>query len=148
MNRSKQRKRQEEGAGPEAGVPGRAQEAGAGGKRWVGKRVRLGKGGRAAGKWTGFSRVFPDVSMQVVDFPHLGVARLFGKLQISKFKAGCGASRCAVRILVAIFVTERSLMFAYVRLKSLMFAYFEKNVFFSGVVVGIFGHTTGGGYDG
>jgi len=45
-------------------------------------------------------------------------------------------------------VTERSLMFAYVRLKSLMFAYFEKNVFFSGVVVGIFGHTTGGGYDG
>src|SRR5258706_2419172 len=77
MNRSKQRKRQEEGAGPEAGVPGRAQEAGAGGKRWVGKRVRLGKGGRAAGKWTGFSHVFPHVSTQVVDFQRLAMVRHF-----------------------------------------------------------------------
>src|SRR5258708_1895330 len=35
-----------------------------------------------------------------------------------------------IRILAAIFVTERSLMFAYVRLKSLMFAFFEKKYFF------------------
>jgi hypothetical protein len=41
--------------------------------------------------------------------------------------------------------TERSLMFAYVRLKSLMFAFFEKKVFFSGVVVGECGYTTGWG---
>jgi hypothetical protein len=35
-----------------------------------------------------------------------------------------------IRILAAVFVTERSLMFAYVRLKSLMFAFFEKKYFF------------------
>ena len=34
---------------------------------------------------------------------------------------------------MAIFETERSLMFAYVRLKSLMFAFFEKKYFFPGL---------------
>src|SRR5258707_2890892 len=37
----------------------------------------VGKGGWMAGKRTGFSHVFQEVSMQVVDFPHLAMARLF-----------------------------------------------------------------------
>ena len=47
------------------------------GKRWVGRWVNLGKGGQVAGTWTGFSRLFPLVSTQVVDFPHLSTVRLF-----------------------------------------------------------------------
>src|SRR6266403_2226 len=54
-------------AGPEAAAPRKAREAGAGGKRWVGKWVDLGKGGRRAGKRTGFSQLFPHTSTQVVD---------------------------------------------------------------------------------
>ena len=59
-------------------------EAGDAGQRWVGKRVELGKGGQVAGKWTGLAhiatastRLGPDNSTQVVDFPHLSVVRLF-----------------------------------------------------------------------
>ena len=46
----------------------------------------------------------------------------------SKVQTRAGSGGC--RILVAIFVTERSRMFAYTRLKSLMFAFFEKKYFF------------------
>src|SRR6267378_2400313 len=46
------------------------------------------------------------------------------KMGNSKVQTRAGSGRC--RILAAIFVTERSLMFAYVRVKSLMFAFFEK----------------------
>jgi len=49
----------------------------AGRKRWVGRRVDLGKGGRVAGKRTGFSHLCPDDSMQVVDFPLLSRLRVF-----------------------------------------------------------------------
>ena len=48
------------------------------GKRWVGKRVDLGKCGPVVGKWCSFSHfrtalphLFPHKSTQVVDFPHL-----------------------------------------------------------------------------
>jgi hypothetical protein len=43
------------------------------GRRWA----DLGKGGRMVGIRTGFSQLFPDDSMQVVDFPHLAHVRLF-----------------------------------------------------------------------
>ena len=39
--------------------------------------VSLGKGGMEARKWTGLSHLFPHDSMQVVDFPHIGVAGVF-----------------------------------------------------------------------
>src|SRR5258708_6068234 len=59
-------------------------EAGAGGKRWVGKWANLGKGGLMVGKRTGFShletaltRLFPLDSTQVVDFPHMSQLRVF-----------------------------------------------------------------------
>jgi len=55
-----------------------------GGKRWSGMWVNLGKGGCEIEKWrsfshleTGFSRLFPHKSTQVVDFPHLAMVRLF-----------------------------------------------------------------------
>jgi len=55
-----------------------------GGKRWVGKRVNLGKGGCEIGKWrsfshlkTGLTRLFPRFSTQVVDFPHLAHLSIF-----------------------------------------------------------------------
>jgi hypothetical protein len=50
------------------------------------------------------------------------------KIGNSTGRARSGSGR--IRILMAIFVTERSHMFAYVRLKSPMFAYFEKKYFF------------------
>ena len=59
-------------------------EAGSYGQRWVGKWANLGKGGRLAGEWTGFShfetpltRLFPLDSTQVVDFPLLSQLRVF-----------------------------------------------------------------------
>ena len=64
-------------AGPEAAAPRKAREANAGGKRWVGKWVDLGKGGRRAGKWTGFSQLFPYNSTQVVDFPRICSVSIF-----------------------------------------------------------------------
>src|SRR6267154_322488 len=42
-----------------------------------GKRVHLGKGGRRAGKWTGFSQLFPYNSTQVVDFPRICSVSIF-----------------------------------------------------------------------
>jgi hypothetical protein len=60
-------------AGPEAGVPTKSQ-----------KRSKLGKGGQWMGKWTGFShfepaltRLGPDDSMQVVDFPRMYTVSVF-----------------------------------------------------------------------
>jgi len=52
-------------------------EVGRYGQRRAGKRVFLGKDGLEIGKWTGFSRLGPDNSTQVVDFPHLVKVRLF-----------------------------------------------------------------------
>jgi hypothetical protein len=51
------------------------------GKRWVGKRVDLGKGGKMEGTLTGFSHLFPDDSMQVVDFPHLARLSIFWEMR-------------------------------------------------------------------
>ena len=53
---------------PSAGC---GRKVGGGGKRRGGRRPDPGLTGEQMGKWTGFSRVFPDDSMQVVDFPHL-----------------------------------------------------------------------------
>ena len=64
--------------------PGTETEAGIAGQRRVGTWVNLGKGGREVGKRTGpahlapgSTRLGPDNSMQVVDFPHLAHASLF-----------------------------------------------------------------------
>src|SRR5258706_14674509 len=72
--------------GPEASAPPEALEAGADGKRWAGRRVNLGKGGKMMGKRTGFShfetaltRLFPHDSTQVVDFPRMYAVRGFWK---------------------------------------------------------------------
>ncbi len=87
------------GTGPEAGVPGKShgrcgkRPYHASGrvarcrKRRIGRRVEVGKGGREVGKAgklsgfshfaTGFAHLFPDDSVQVVDFPHLACVRLF-----------------------------------------------------------------------
>jgi hypothetical protein len=95
----------------------------------------------------GSTRLGPDESTQVVDFPFVGMAKLYW--------SGVENSRSLVRGMivrgmtkrslqprwekgvlggvmrkVAGCKTERSLMFAYIRLKSLMFAYFEKKYFF------------------
>src|SRR5258708_30916497 len=64
-------------AGTEAGATRKAREAGAGGKRWVGKWVDLGKGGRREGKRTGFPHLGPDNSTQVVDFPRICSVSIF-----------------------------------------------------------------------
>ena len=60
------------------------QEAGGSGKRWVVRRVNLGKGGCEIEKWrsfshleTGFSRLFPHKSTQVVDFPRMAMVSIF-----------------------------------------------------------------------
>src|SRR6266403_4486818 len=55
-------------AGPEAGVPTQPR-----------KRSEVGKGGKEAGKWTGFSRLFPHNSTQVVDFQRMSVVSIFLK---------------------------------------------------------------------
>jgi len=52
-------------------------EAGRGGKRRVGRRVYVGKGGRHVVGGTVFSHLFPPDSTQVVDFPHLSAVRVF-----------------------------------------------------------------------
>ncbi len=68
----------------EASAPPEALEAGADGKRWAGRRVNLGKGGKMMGKRTGFShfetaltRLFPHDSTQVVDFPRMYAVSVF-----------------------------------------------------------------------
>jgi hypothetical protein len=70
------------GTETKAGAAGR--KAGVSGKRWIGKRVQLGKGGQKVGKWCSFShfetalaRLFPHDSTQVVDFPHLSAVSIF-----------------------------------------------------------------------
>ena len=72
------------GAGPEAGAPTEAWEAGAVGKRWAGRRVQPGGSGLAVGRRTGLAhmettstRLGPDNSTQVVDFPRIEHVRLF-----------------------------------------------------------------------
>jgi len=66
---------------PSAGC---GRKAGAGGKRRGGRRPDPGLTGEQMGKWTGFSRIkpaltrlFPHVSTQVVDFPHLNAVSIF-----------------------------------------------------------------------
>ncbi len=80
-------------AEPEVGAPTRTQEADGGGQKAedfragvIGKRVGVGKGGQEVGKWTRFARLEPgstrlgpDVSTQVVDFPCICDVRLFGE---------------------------------------------------------------------
>jgi hypothetical protein len=63
-----------------------AHERGATKPKRVGVRVYLGGSRRIVRKWTGFShletafpRLFPDESMQVVDFPRIAYVRLFGE---------------------------------------------------------------------
>src|SRR5260221_12167064 len=70
-------------AGSEAGAPRKDRETGASGKRWFGRSVQVGKGALEMGKWTGFSRHFPDDLMQVVDFPHLSTLRVFWRGEIT-----------------------------------------------------------------
>ncbi len=60
------------------------RKTGGDGKRWVGKRAFPTLSGQEIGKWCSFShletaltRLFPHVSTQVVDFPHLSCVRLF-----------------------------------------------------------------------
>jgi hypothetical protein len=107
-------------------------------KRWVGKWVDPGQDGKMEGKRTGFShmapaltRLFPHVSTQVVDFPHKATARFFWSGDFTtetqsqeeerdRMDNDCrhhgrnGRARPIrrIRILVAIFATERSRMFA------------------------------------
>jgi hypothetical protein len=52
-------------------------KAGRGGKMWAEKWVNLGRSGQEVGKRTDFARLGPDNSTQVVDFPHLGLVRVF-----------------------------------------------------------------------
>ena len=60
--------------------------AGGGGKRWGGKWVQPGKGGKKVSRWTsffhfetGFSHLSPANSTQVVDFPRIYAVRVFWK---------------------------------------------------------------------
>lgn len=71
-------------AGLEAGVPTNTREASPDGKRRFGRRGFAGLSGCEAIKRTGCYRVitgsnrlFPHISTQVVDFPHLGIVRVF-----------------------------------------------------------------------
>src|SRR6266478_4270582 len=75
-------------AGDEAGGDG--QKAGSFRTGTMGKRVEVGKGGQEIGKWRSFShfetaltRLFPHVSTQVVDFPHLAMVRVFRRVRIT-----------------------------------------------------------------
>ncbi len=63
---------------PKIGIKG--LKAGGVGKRWVGKRVSGGRCGHGVEEWTSFThiatastRLSPDNSTQVVDFPHLAM---------------------------------------------------------------------------
>jgi len=90
-------------AGPEAGAPRKAREAGGGGQKagsfrtgTMEKRVNLGKGGQEMGKRTGFAhfetaltRLFPHVSTQVVDFPCMCDVGLFHERpETAEFRQG------------------------------------------------------------
>ncbi len=47
------------------------RKMGGGGKKWFGIRAYVGKGGSEVGKRAGLSRLGPDNSTQVVDFPYM-----------------------------------------------------------------------------
>ena len=70
-------------------------EARRGGKRWVGRRVYVGKGGQEVAERIGFSRLFPHDSTQVVDFPYICVVRVFGE---EHEMVTMGGSDCAWRV--------------------------------------------------
>ena len=71
----------------------------------VARRVCMGKGGKMAGKWTGFSHfetafshLFPHVSTQVVDFPHICNVRTFSDANLaSQARHEIGAPKGVVR---------------------------------------------------
>jgi len=117
---------------------GKESKAGTNGQNWAEKRVDLGKGGKMKGKWTGFSHLCPDDSMQVVDFPLLSRLRVFwlrverggGQWTVDNWQWIANSGNESNRTNGTNSATERSLMFAYVRVKSLMFAFFEKKYFF------------------
>jgi hypothetical protein len=80
-----------------ATLPNRGREAGAGGKRWSGMCVNLGKGGQETGEWRSFSHfetalthLFPHKSTQVVDFPRIEHVRLFWEGHEIGFSPGWG----------------------------------------------------------
>jgi len=61
-----------------------ARQVGEDGKNRFGKWVKVEKGGCETGKWrsfshleTGFSRLFPHKSTQVVDFPRMAMVSIF-----------------------------------------------------------------------
>jgi len=66
-----------------AGAPRQDRETGASGQRWFGRSVPVGHGALELGNWTGFSRHFPDDSMQVVAFPHLRTLSVFWRGEIT-----------------------------------------------------------------
>ena len=118
-----------------------ARRAGEDVKNRAEKRVEVGKGGCEIGKWCSFSHfetalthLFPHDSAQVVDFPHICNVRVFGEMRRNhrdtetqsqeeerdrmdndyRHNGRNGRARRIrrIRVLVAIFVTERSPMFA------------------------------------
>jgi hypothetical protein len=81
--------------------------AGAAGRRWVGKRANPGLSGQEVEQQTGFghaepasARLGPDVSTQVVDFPHLS--------RVSIFPARAKHSRILVRGMIGRGIVKRS----------------------------------------
>ena len=90
LNRREQRERRlaarEHKEHERSGIPWvrSGRKTGGDGKRWVGKRAFPTLSGQMVGKWCSFShletaltRLFPHVSTQVVDFPHICTVRLF-----------------------------------------------------------------------
>src|SRR5260221_8740825 len=80
-----------------ATLPNEGREAAATGQWMAGKRMQVGKGGRGLGKWTGFSRfeitltrLFPQNSTQVVDFP------LLSRLSVSWLRVERGGGQWTV----------------------------------------------------
>jgi len=149
-------------------------KAGGGGKRWFGSRAYVGKGGQVLGKRTGFAhiepgstRLGPDGSTQVVDFPHMYEVRVFlSTEELPQRRRGAepswGRNRCVeaekgrgahgvptlpwpVHIWVAVTVTDRPLISEFVRLYANIFAYFENRCLFPDVVVVKRRPTMGGG---
>ena len=99
------------GAGPEAGAPRKDREAGAGWKRWIRRSVHVGKGGLEMGKWIGFSRVFPDDSTQVVDFPHLSTLRLFWRAEITaETQRRRGGEKDGVQTEIVVVTVEKGVL--------------------------------------
>jgi hypothetical protein len=81
---------------------------GEGGQRWAGEWGDVGKVGRMVGKWIGLAhmetastRLGPDNSTQVVDFPHLAM--------VSVFSGGGKNSRISGRGMIGSGMAKRSL---------------------------------------